>query len=217
LERKVIAVANQKGGCGKTTIATNLACMFAAAGKKTLLVDADTQGSSMNFRDDRPDDVPFFQAVQNTTGSIHKDIGSFDHDIIIIDAGGRDSKAFRSAMFAADHVIFPVVPSQADIASTEQALSLFSELKTTKDDLKGGIVLNMLIPNPRINLDDVDNLLVEIASDYGVKIFETKIHIRLAYRDALASGKSVVEYSGERFDKASEEITNLFKEVNTWK
>jgi len=213
---KVITVANQKGGCGKTTIATNLACYFAVKGKKTILVDADTQGSAMNFRGDRPDDSPQFQAVQNTTPSIFKDIAAFEHhDYVVIDAGGRDSKAFRSAMFAADLVVFPVKPSQTDIYSTEQALAIFNELKTTKD-LKGVIVLNMVIPNPKIKLTaEVDEALIEIAHDYDVKILKTKIFNRLAYQEALADGKSVIEYSDsdEKYAKAKKEILSFAREV----
>jgi len=213
---KVITVANQKGGCGKTTIATNLACYFAVKGKKTILVDADTQGSSMNFRGDRPDSNPQFQAVQNTTSSIFKDIIAFEHhDYVIIDAGGRDSKAFRSAMFAADLVIFPVKPSQTDIYSTEQALAIFNELKSTKE-LKGAIILNMVIPNPKIKLTaEVDETLVEIAADYDVSILNTKIYNRLAYQEALAAGLSVIEYSDsdKKYMKAKKEILNFAREV----
>lgn len=213
---KVITVANQKGGCGKTTIATNLACYFAVKGKKTILLDADTQGSAMNFRGDRPDDRPQFQAVQNTTANIHKDITAFEnHDYVIIDAGGRDSKAFRSAIFAADLVVFPVKPSQTDIYSTEQALAIFSELKSTKD-ITGAIVLNMVIPNPRVKVTGaVDEIIREIAEDYELKIFDTWIYNRLAYQEALAEGLSVIEYpkSDEKFSKAREEILSFAKEV----
>jgi chromosome partitioning protein len=213
---KVITVANQKGGCGKTTIATNLACYFAVKGKKTILLDADTQGSSMHFRKDRPDSKPQFQALQNTTPTIFKDIAAFEnHDYVVIDAGGRDSKAFRSAMFAADLIVFPVKPSQTDIYSTEQALAIYNELKSTKD-IKGAILLNMVIPNPKIKLTaEVDEALIEIAADYELKIFKTRIFNRLAYQEALAEGLSVIEYpdSDEKFVKAKKEILSFAKEV----
>ncbi|HRQ71301.1 MAG TPA: AAA family ATPase [bacterium] len=213
---KVITVANQKGGCGKTTIATNLACYFAVKGKKTILVDADTQGSAMNFRGDRPDSRPQFQAVQNTAATIYKDIAAFEHhDYVIIDAGGRDSKAFRSAMFAADLVVFPVKPSQTDIYSTEQALAIYNELKSTKD-IKGSILLNMVIPNPKIKLTgEVDEAIKEIAADYDLKIFKTRIFNRLAYQEALAEGLSVIEYpvNDEKYAKARQEIISFAREV----
>jgi chromosome partitioning protein len=218
---KVITVANQKGGCGKTTIATNLACYFAVKGKKTILVDADTQSSAMSFRQDRldrADSVPQFQAVQNTQKSLYKDIAGFDNDFVIIDAGGRDSMAFRSALIAADMVIFPVKPSQTDIYSTEQALSIFNEIRTAKET-KGFLLLNMVIPNPRIKLTgQVDDILEEIAKDYDVKIFDTRIYNRLAYQEALAEGLSVIEYpdSDEKYAKAKKEILSFAKEVEKW-
>ena len=76
----IIGIVNQKGGCGKTTLATNLACLSAINKKNTLLIDADIQGSSVKFRAIRPDKRPQFRAVSILTPTIHKDINSFNFD-----------------------------------------------------------------------------------------------------------------------------------------
>jgi cellulose biosynthesis protein BcsQ len=78
------------------------------------------------------------------------------------------------------------------------------------------MVLNMVIPNPKIRLTaEVDKALKEIATDYDVSIFKTKIFNRLAYQVALAAGKSVIEYSDsdEKYSKAKKEILSFAREV----
>ena len=117
---KVISVVNQKGGVGKSTIACNLAVNAVLDGKRTLLIDADPQGSSLSFRAIRgADDL---KAVSITQPTIHKDIGDFENfDLVIIDAGGRDNTLFRSAVTAAAKgmLLIPVLPSQYDIWAAE--------------------------------------------------------------------------------------------------
>ena len=93
----VIVVANQKGGVGKSTISCNLGVASALSGHKTLIIDADPQGSSATFRAVREkDDLKVISIIKPT---IHKDIQDFtSFDRVIVDAGGRDSAVFRSAI-----------------------------------------------------------------------------------------------------------------------
>ncbi|MEM1684992.1 MAG: ParA family protein, partial [Nanopusillaceae archaeon] len=83
MESKIIVVANQKGGVGKSTVACNIAVAFAVDGYKTLIIDTDPQESSLNFRAMREkDDI---QAVSITKPTVHKDVLKFDHQVIIVD------------------------------------------------------------------------------------------------------------------------------------
>ena len=88
---KVISILNTKGGVGKTTIATNLAVMFAREQKKVLLVDSDHQGSSSDFRATRVNNqtVAQFTATQIQSPTLHEDIPNFNFDYIIIDVGAK--------------------------------------------------------------------------------------------------------------------------------
>jgi len=216
MTRNIISVVNQKGGTGKTTIATNLACQYAREGKKTLLIDADKQNSSIDWKSFRPDTVPYLQVVKIPKAHIHKEIEGFSHDVIIIDAGASDTVTFRSAIYAADYCIFPLKPSQADILSTERALEIYSELATTKN-IKAGLLLNQVWTNKKIKITgEVENLLLELKEDYDLKIFKTKIYNRLAYQDAFSEGLAVNEMTGDKFKKASDEVSNLFVEVKQW-
>ncbi len=209
----IITVANKKGGCGKTTIAVNLAAMFAQQGK-TLLIDADHQASSMVFSALRPDTAKEFQTVQVTTGTIHKVVKGFDeHKSIVIDVGGGDTDAFRSAIYAADVLVIPVTPSPFDLWSTEDTFKIHSELATTKD-IKSIVVFNMLPPLRNQNiLKDSFDLLREYEAKYNFKLAKTELTFRVAYKEAASLGLSVCEAEGDKFKAACNEMNNLFKEI----
>jgi chromosome partitioning protein len=96
---KVITVANQKGGVGKSTIACNLAVCAAKDGKNTLIIDSEPPGSSMAFRASR--EVNDVAAVAIAQKTIHHDVLKYSNfDLVIVDAGGRDNAIFRSAIAA---------------------------------------------------------------------------------------------------------------------
>lgn len=206
----IITVGNQKGGCGKTTLAVNLACLYAQEGK-TLLIDADTQQSSMLFREARLEKEPHFSAVANHTATIHEDVKSFSHDTIIIDAGGRDNKPFRSAVIASDLLVIPVTPSPVDLWSAEDTFKLYQEIKMVKK-IQGVIVLNMVQSGVNIT-NDVLDILNEYSQQYKLKVLDSKISFRTAFKESFAEGLSVAEMKGEKYKKASEEMINFFNEV----
>ena len=211
---KVITVANQKGGVGKTTIAANLAVQYALSGKKTILLDADSQGSSMAFRASRPDNYPEISAVSITTKTIHKDIKSFSADYVIIDAGGRDSEVYRSAVVAADFLLIPVSPSPFDVLASEATFELYSQISMSKD-IKGGVLLNMLptLGTQKV-VSEVLEFLEEVVKKYELKILDSALFSRVAYKESALKGIGVSEFEGEKYEKAAVEIKTLFSEIN---
>ena len=213
---KVISIVNQKGGVGKTTLATNFACLSASSNKKTILIDADPQESSMKFRAMRPDTAPQFQAVSINMPTIHKDIKGFTADLIFIDVGGRDNKVFRSSISAANMIIIPLLPSQYDLWSSEETFNLIEEIRTFKDDLKVGAILNQVIAGTTIS-KEVQEVMDDFIKKFNLKLFKNKLYSRVAYKESVSEGLGVTEIlSNPKYEKAKDEMSKLFNEVMEW-
>jgi chromosome partitioning protein len=200
----IITVGATKGGVGKSTIATNLSVLAAKDNRRVLLVDADIQGSSMAFRAIREQDD--IQAIQITTPTLHKDLTQFQQDWIIVDAGGRDSKTFRSAIMASDLLIIPCLPSSVDFWAAGDVIDILKEARVYKD-IGAYFVLNQVIQKTKLA-----NEIVEAMTDFHdhADLLESTLCSRIAYKNAFAEGKGVVEMSDK---KAAKEVKELFNEI----
>jgi chromosome partitioning protein len=208
----IITIGNCKGGVGKSTVSCNLAVAAARNGKKVIIIDSDPQKSSLDWRNIRGDNgLDDIQCVSITTPTLHKDAQAFrqSHDFIIIDSGGRDSKTFRSAIMAADLFIMPVLPSVYDIWASGETLELLKECRTLKD-VEARSFLNQLQPHT-VMAREADEALSEMAKDADCSVFTTRLHHRTAYKNAVATGKGVLE--AEPKSKAAAEITMLYNEI----
>lgn len=213
---QVITIANQKGGVGKTTIATNFACISSKNNKKTILIDADIQESSMKFRAVRPDNASQFQSLSIKTATIHKDINGFTADVIFIDVGGNDSKVFRSALSAANVIIIPLLPSQYDLWTSEDTFNVVEEIKTFKNDLKVGAILNQVIAGTKIS-KEVQEVMDDFIEKYKLKMFKNMLYSRVAYKESVSEGLSVTEIlNNPKYEKAKNEMLMLYNEVMEW-
>lgn len=213
---KIVTVGNTKGGVGKSTVACNLAVAAVLDGKRTLLVDADEQQSSLDFRSIRKADN--IKAVSVTTPTIHKDLVDFSgsYDLVIIDVGGKDSKTFRSAIVAAgDGGLFlvPCLPSTYDIWSTSQAMKLLQEVRSfCPGDVQARLLLNQMQAHT-VMAREADEALLSMAEENDCPVLTTKMHLRAAYKTAIMTGKGVMEYSPK--SKAAAEVQELYKEIST--
>ena len=206
----VVTVGNQKGGVGKTTIDTNMAVLSAMKKKQTLLIDADIQGSAMDFRSLRQDQLAPIHAVQIVKPTIHTDVSTFSNfENIFIDAGGRDSDTFRSAIMACDFLIIPVTPSPYDIWSSEETFKVLRQARIYKS-IKAAIVLNQVIANTNISRD-VQKALTDIAKEYDLATCKTLLYSRVAYKESVSEGKGISEYAPK--SKADNELQKLYQEV----
>ena len=205
---KVITIGNEKGGVGKSTIACNLAVEAALSGLKVLLIDADSQQSSIDFRAVRAenDALPQFHAVSITKNTIHRDVTSFqEFDLILIDAGGRDTAVFRSALLACNLLIIPVLPSQYDIWATQGTIDVFEQAQSFKN-IDALFVLNQVITNTLIERDALEAL-----ERFPIHIFNTRLHSRVAFKKSIMEGMGVSEYDCN--SKAAQEIKSLWEET----
>lgn len=200
----ILTIGATKGGVGKSTIATNLSVLAAQDGKSVLLVDADIQASSMAFRSIRKQDD--IQAIQITTPTLHKDLGQFKQDWIIIDAGGRDSGAFRSAIMASDVLIIPCLPSSVDFWAADDVIEILKEARIYKT-IEAYFILNQVIPKTKLANEIVEAM--NVFSEHA-NLLKSNLCSRIAYKNAFSEGKGVVELSDK---KAAEETKQLYNEI----
>lgn len=210
----VVLVANEKGGTGKTTVATNIAIMRAQQGRDVLLVDADPQGSSSEFIRVREDEQvkPSITCVAITGRGVSSEVRKLipRYQDIIIDAGGRDSAGLRSALIVADALIVPFLAGQYDVWGVENMDTIVGEALGLNPDMKPLLVLNKQDTNPRISLaTEAEALAKEMQN---LQILNTKLCYRVAYRRSAAEGRAVNEL--DKLDpKAVSELDALYKEV----
>lgn len=202
----IISVLNQKGGVGKTTLSVNIAGQLAADGARVLLLDADPQGSALDWAAAREDESKF-AVLGLPRATLHKDIGKFtsDYDHIVIDGPPRVTDLARSAIMAADLILIPVQPSPYDVWAAEEVVNLISEAKIYKEKLKSVFVVNRKITNTAIGRDVVDAL-----ATYDTPVLSSTVCQRVVFAEAAGQGKAVYEL-GE--SSASSEVKALVNEI----
>jgi chromosome partitioning protein len=208
---RIIAVANTKGGVGKSTLAVNLAVEAASAGKSVLLVDADPQGSAVQFLTVRDEGRPAVRGVQITKPVLHREVPEIAKafDLAIIDVGGRDAPVFRSALVAADTILVPMVPSAFDTWASEDVFRVVDELSSAREDLKTYIVLNQLTRT--LAAREAREALGEYLASHNVQLIETQIHARTAWPRSIGEGLSVTEW--EPNGPAADELRSLARDL----
>lgn len=210
----ITLIGVEKGGTGKTTLATNLAAMRKAAGIDVLLVDADIQKSSnfwatMREEENHDKRIPCIQKFGKGIGSELLDLNERYSDIIV-DAGGRDSVELRAAMSVADDIFIPIQASQFDIWTLSQMDDLVQAAQAFNKKLKAHIVINRASTNPSVT-ESQD--VVELLKDFeNLNFSGVTICDRIAFRKAASRGLSVFELSPID-NKAVLEITSLYQKV----
>ena len=207
----VLLVGGEKGGTGKTTLATNLAAVR-AGGRDVLLVDTDKQGSASYWTAIREEHegLPAVSCVQvfgkSVTNQLQDLAGRYDD--LIVDAGGRDSVELRAAMVAADRLVIPMQASQFDAWTMDQMNDLVDQAQAINADLRALVVINRASPHPKVReADELQELLADFENlDFG----EVVLHDRIAFRRAASDGCSVLE--GTPVDeKAAAEVELLYQ------
>ncbi len=207
----IILTGSQKGGCGKSTLATNLATSLALMGRDVILIDADRQGSVTKWVQDRiREDVQPRISTAILYDNIREQVIDLSRRFqdVVVDTAGRDSVELRTGLLAADVVLVPFKPSPLDIDTFPKIVEMIEQSKIINSSLKTLAVFTMAPTNPSVT-EEQDNrrLLMEFAA---LPLANTVIHERKVYRDVLYNGNGVVEVGN---DKAAEEIMSLLEEV----
>lgn len=185
----IYAVMNQKGGVGKTTLTLAMAACLARTGARVLVIDADPQGSALDWAAAREGE-PLFSVVGFPRASIHKEIGQIGqgYDHIVIDGPPRVTDLARSAIMAADCVVIPVQPSPYDIWAADEVVKLIEEARVYKDNLKSAFVVNRKITNTAIGRD-----VAEALAAYPVHVLKSAVTQRVIFAESAAQGQAVFE------------------------
>ena len=133
----VIAVCNQKGGSGKTTMAINLAGAFAAEDKRVLLLDLDPQGSALDWGSINPDTMAQVEVAEIDRPQLLRQARALrrEYDVIVIDCPAKFADSSSAAIRVADFVLVPVQPSPFDVWASDAVAGLIkSELASGRLD-----------------------------------------------------------------------------------
>ena len=202
---KTIAILNQKGGSGKTTISINMTEALRRQGKNVVLVDSDPQGSARDWAA-AAEECPF-PVVGIDRPTIDRDIKAItDRDFIIIDGAPQIANLAASAIKAADIVLIPVQPSGLDVWATADMVDIIKQrIEITEGNLKAAFVINRVIKNTKIG-----NEILTVIADYGLPVLETVIHQRVAYDSTISEEQTI--FQGSHID-AIKEMNDVINEV----
>lgn len=183
---KVVTVAQQKGGAGKTTIAANLAVAFARAGDAVALLDTDPQGSLGRwFMTRREAGEPGMEFSTASAWGVSYELDKLRraHDMIFLDTPPKVDSDLKPALRESDLVIVPVTASHVDLWATSDVLDL-----AAREGAEVMIVLNRAKSGTRVTAE-VEKAL----EDLGVARADTVLGHRVAFAETLGQGKGVLE------------------------
>lgn len=204
---KVIAVLNQKGGSGKTTIATHVARSLQIGGAEVLLVDSDPQGSARDWAAVREDQPLAVVGIDRPT--IDRDLKrvASSVDWVVIDGAPQAADLAVSAIKAADFVLIPVQPSPYDIWAASDLVDLIKQrIEVTDGRLQAAFVVSRAIKGTKIGGEVVSAL-----DGYGLPVLRSRITQRVSYPTSASMGITVLD--SEQDKDAAAEIKALTAEI----
>jgi len=206
----IVALLNQKGGVGKTTLALHLAGAWARQGCRVTVIDADPQGSALDWSEQRAKEggPRLFGVLGLARDTLHREAPEIARgvDHVVIDGPPRIAGLMRSALLAADLVLVPAQPSPFDGWASGEMLNLIRDARIFRPELVARFVLNRCAARTIIARETGDAL-----AEHDPPVLAARIGQRVAFADAARTGRLVFEVDSGGW--AAREITALCAEI----
>ncbi|MDP4536027.1 AAA family ATPase [Alkalimonas collagenimarina] len=213
----ILLVGGEKGGSGKSCLAQNIAVYFTREKQaNVMLVDCDPQRTTSDWVQERhlDSELPWINCVQ-MYGKIRYELKSLEmhYDVVVVDCGGQDSVALRSAMVVASHVLLPLRPKRRDLKTLEHLEDLVSACNVVNPDMIVGCVMTQCpsLPNQANRILDAK----EVCKSFNLRVLEAITHSRNIYDDSEEKGLSVMDIDPQ--GKAAVEIRDMITELLSMK
>jgi chromosome partitioning protein len=186
-----ILIANSKGGCGKSTIATNLSAHMALAGHQVMLADADRQKSSLEWAERRPQTAGPIEVANWTKGPL--EVPRHITRLIVDGPAGLRKSEVEDLIERVDLVVMPILPSVFDQRASDSFLAKLDELKSIRKNRKGVAIVGNRVRERTKAAERLDKFLAGLGHAVVTRLRDSQ-----AYGDAAAAGLSIFEMKGAR-------------------
>lgn len=208
--RVIIAVAGQKGGAGKTTVAVNLAAEGLSRGLRVLLVDADPQGSARTWAAVAGENGHPVPSVATGDAGMHLDLPAraAGFDLVVVDTPPRAGEVQRSAIVVANVTVIPCGPSGLDAWALATTGNVLTEARAVRPRLRAAVVITKQRPRTLVGRGARD-----VCTAAGFTVLRTELTDRVSYIEAMNAGQGVTTYAHR--DPGADEVRALFDELIT--
>jgi chromosome partitioning protein len=206
----IIAFVNQKGGVGKTTLALHVSHQLAAHGERVTLIDADPQGSALEWAKTRTRNEyeRRFAVISLARDTLHLEVPDIARctDHVVIDAPPRATALTRCAVIAAERVLIPLQPSPFDLWASDEIVAMVKEAQMFKPRLQAAFIANRVVTGAI-----VARALSSTLSRAALPKLSSEVGQRVAFAESARSGRLASEL--EPHGRAAAEIEHLVQEI----